>query len=111
MSPHAATETGLHSILYDPNQGEAETLEEGFSFVSADPQDYVLGDYVDIKSVMGSRRVADRPMEVSIPPPQSVTPAPLTDRAPSKKRKTNTSAAIPQFAPFNEAWFNSKITV
>ncbi|KDD71954.1 hypothetical protein H632_c4103p0, partial [Helicosporidium sp. ATCC 50920] len=41
-------ETGLHSILYDPNQGEAETLEEGFSFVSADPQDYVLGDYVDI---------------------------------------------------------------
>lgn len=118
----------MHSILYDPNQGERETLEDGYSFANADPvrahaqggggmprltsrngrvhcgscprsvpgssstcipgsdrpplvcslspqAEYVLGEFVDVKTMPGSRRVAERPSEAPVPGPAAALAA------------------------------------
>ncbi|KAL6774240.1 hypothetical protein ACKKBG_A24280 [Auxenochlorella protothecoides x Auxenochlorella symbiontica] len=106
-------DTGMHSILYDPNQGERETLEDGYSFANADSAEYVLGEFVDVKTMPGSRRVAERPSEAPVPGPAAAlaaSAAATPDRQPSKKRRT-APGPLPTAAPFDPLWLDARLQV
>lgn len=111
-------EAGTHSILYDANVPERETIEDGFSFSYANGGDYVLGDFVDLKTLNGSHRQAEYPAENPVEPPTDpaavaaslAAPRDGNSRPPSKKRRSS-APAVPQTAPFEATWFASHVTV
>jgi len=93
--------TGHYTILYDPHHPEQkESTESGFDFAAANPNEYVLGEYFDLETTVGSRRVEQRPA------PVTVGPAAVT--APSKRRRTS-SIKVPDRAPFPPAWFEGAL--
>lgn len=90
-----------HSILYDPNAGSKETVEE-FAFSAASPDEYVIDDYADFMLCAGSRRQRDRPHV----PLHVVAQGP----PPSKKRK-GSAPPVPHRAPFEGGYFSQRLAL
>lgn len=95
-------ETGTHGILYDPNDpGKQESMETGFNIHTANPAEYVLGDYFELENCFGSKRLGERPPSVTITPVAAVT-------APSKRRRS-ASIKVPPTVPFPMAWLETAV--
>jgi hypothetical protein len=95
-------ETGTHGILYDPNdQEKQESMEMGFNIHTANPSEYVLGDYFELESCIGSQRRAERPPNVTIPPAAAVA-------APAKRRRS-ASIKVPPTVPFPSTWLETAV--
>lgn len=94
--------TGTYRILYDPNDpGKQESVEEGFSPDLSNPAEYVLGDYFDLETCIGSRRQAHRPTPVALAPPAAVV-------APAKRRRS-VAIKIPPSVPFPQPWLEGAL--
>jgi hypothetical protein len=95
-------ESGTHGILYDPNDPEKqESMETGFNIHTANPSEYVLGDYFELENCFGSQRRAERPANVTIPPAATVA-------APAKRRRS-ASIKVPPTVPFPMAWLETAV--
>ncbi|KAI3439093.1 hypothetical protein D9Q98_001503 [Chlorella vulgaris] len=99
-------------IVYDPNT--RESTEEVFHFGSAvEGGDYVVGEYVDMMQVHGSRRQAEKPyispeaLQAAPPPGMLAALAP----PPSKKRKSVSGAPVPADAPFEPTYLIARLPV
>ncbi|KAK2079770.1 hypothetical protein QBZ16_002165 [Prototheca wickerhamii] len=109
-------ESGTHSILYDPNQPGRETVEDSYSFAEATAADFVLGEFVDLKTMVGSRRVADRPQDAILPTNPALdagftTPSSGGMGASNKKRRSQAATQVPAHAPFDPAWLQGRLQV
>ncbi|KAL4860244.1 hypothetical protein ACK3TF_000429 [Chlorella vulgaris] len=99
-------------IVYDPNT--RESTEEVFHFGSAvEGGDYVVGEYVDMMQVHGSRRQLEKPyispeaLQAAPPPGMLAALAP----PPSKKRKSVSGAPVPADAPFEPTYLIARLPV
>eukprot|EP00887_Chlorella_sp_A99_P004421 scaffold30.g4421.t1 len=95
------------TIVYDPNTS-VETMEECYNFDAAvEGVDYVMGEYVDVAAMAGSRRQAEKPV---VSPAAYNAPPPYVAAPPSKKRKASV-APVPVDAPFEVGYFASRVPV
>jgi hypothetical protein len=95
-------DTATHGILYDPNDpGKQESMETGFNIHTANPSEYVLGDYFELENCYGSQRRSERPSNVTITPVAAVA-------APAKRRRS-ASINVPRTVPFPMAWLEMAV--
>lgn len=95
------SQSGMYTILYDPNDPAAkESAETNFNFMTAKSDEYVLGEFVNLAEQSGSRRIAQKPHPVKVPTPSS--------QGPSKRRRAS-ALKIPSSAPFHHPWFENAI--
>ncbi|PSC73353.1 chloroplastic isoform X2 [Micractinium conductrix] len=101
-----------YTIVYDPNT--RESTEEVFFFATAiEGHDYVVGEYVDMTVVHGSRRQGDKPYvspeALAAPPPPGLLAA--LAPVPSKKRKSISGLPVPADAPFEVTYLHARLPV
>lgn len=105
-------DTGMYTVVYDPNT--RESTEEQFAFShSTEGPEYVMGEYVDMTAVHGSRRQHDKPWvspeAYNAPPPAGLLAA--LAPPPSKKRKSISGVPVPADAPFELTYLNARLPV
>lgn len=108
---HWDPDTDGYTIVYDPNT--RESTEEVFYFNTAiEGSDYVVGEYVDMTAVHGSRRQHDKPYvsydALNAAPPPGLLSALVP--APSKKRKSMV-APVPADAPFEMTYLHARLPI